>query len=103
MLSDNTCFDVIIKLQFGVKRMSQNLHFQIQRKLWLDATGRPTDSRFHDVGTNPESMLWKWFHVNAQLGVQLSGAGVGSQMLYALAYANAPILKNITALTDLNK
>ena len=28
---------------------------------WLDATGRPTDSRFHDVGTNPESMLGNGF------------------------------------------
>ena len=28
---------------------------------WLDATGRPTDSRFHDVGTNPASMLGNGF------------------------------------------
>ena len=28
---------------------------------WLDATGRPIDSRFHDVGTNPESMLGNGF------------------------------------------
>ena len=78
--------------------MSQNLHFQIQRKKagCYSLQGGQRTPVFMTLGPNH---ALKWFYANARLRVQLSGAGVGSCMSYALPLG---YIKHITVLINLN-